>query len=137
MGFNFATDNSIRGRVARFAESISPAERAAEKARKEYLKGVIYGDKIYFRVESLKVSNFYTAKYIVFYTNFNVVKAPFLNKKQMDIFNIIVNTSGKGYIQEVEKDGQRFKEITQLERCPQIPKGLEKAIESGLAISLN
>lgn len=137
MGFNFHDKNSIANKVRRFTESISPIEKARERSRQEHLKNVEYGDKIYFRVESIKVNKIYTSKYLVFFTQKGIVKPPFLNEKQGEILDIIIKTNGKGYIREVKKEGKKFKEITQLERCPQIPKGLEKAIESGLAISLN
>jgi hypothetical protein len=73
---------------------------------------------------------------LVFFTQGKIIKPPFLNKEQRKRFDMILKTVGKGYIQEVSKEGKKYKEIGELGRCAKVPKGLEKAIKQGIVVEL-
>lgn len=141
MEFNFFRDNSIKGRARRVydsvAEKVSLKERAMRKERETFLDGGVKGVKTYFRVVKVEES-IYRDKYLIFYTSNKVVEAPFFNRKQKE--EILIKArhgSFKGYIQEVEKEGKKYRAIKQLERCPLLSeKQVQQAIGSGLAIKI-
>ena len=79
-------------------------------------------------------------KYVVFYTSSGqLVHQPFLNPKSVEKLRLILQTNGKGYIQDVEKEGIKGKGIQGLKRVPQLdPRfNLALAIEKGLAVKLD